>query len=505
MKKESSILLGFQVGDGAPVNIPLRHMAVCGQTGESGKTTTMEALIGRAGVRALAFITKRGEGSFLHAHSVPPYFREGAAGGRPYWEFVESIVASTMGQKMKFERAWIVKASKGAKTLADVRRNIPGLIEQARRSMDKDIFMLLGEYLDIVLPQIARLPASERVKLAPGLNVMDLTPYTEEMQMLVVRSAVEWIYKNETGVVTILPEAWKFIPEGRMTPVKHAAERLIREGAALGNWVWIDSQDLAGVWKLMLRAATVWLVGVQREANEIGRTLDNIPAGIKRPTAGDIARLGRGQFFACWKDEVRKTYVWPAWMNDEADARAIAEGALSTDHVYKPPPPDLPRPSKPEPEKPMPESNVEKKLDALINLMSQRAQSTPVMPSSPAMGDEEALYQRFKERLIAEAPGLLKVITAQPEIEVKVERKTLQIDGASTIGRTARLLAQGFFREPQTSSAVRKELARTGPDTNNKTLSLALAKLVRDGFLTDEQAGFREVPKMKVRIKEDGD
>jgi type IV secretory pathway VirB4 component len=66
MSKPISIHLGFEVPTGTAVEIPLRHMAVCGQTQEAGKTTALEALITRAGVRALTFITKRGEASFTN-------------------------------------------------------------------------------------------------------------------------------------------------------------------------------------------------------------------------------------------------------------------------------------------------------------------------------------------------------------------------------------------------------------------------------------------------------
>ena len=107
----------------------------------------------------------------------------------------------------------------------------------------------------------------------------------------------------------------------------------MRKGAALGNFVWIDSQDMAGVAKVLLRAATVWLIGVQREANELKRNLANIPADIRKPKPADIARLGKGQFFACWKDRTVKVYVQPAWL-DETRARAVATGELMVEDLH---------------------------------------------------------------------------------------------------------------------------------------------------------------------------
>ena len=188
--KPKTVHLGFEVGTGEPVAIPLRHLAVVGQTQESGKTTTLEGLISRSDTNALAFVTKRGESSFTTGSRIAPYFRDQAG-----WQFVSSLLEATLQEKKRFERAWIQKACRGASSLADVQQNTRRLMADAKRSMDQDQFMLLDSYLDIVVPQIRRLPTSSRVELAPGpgLNVMDLTPYSTEMQMLVIRSAPEWI------------------------------------------------------------------------------------------------------------------------------------------------------------------------------------------------------------------------------------------------------------------------------------------------------------------------
>jgi hypothetical protein len=339
-----TVHLGFEVGStrlghGIPVLIPIRHMAVTGQTQESGKTTALEALITRSGLAAIAFLTKRGEASFTSAHQIKPFFQE-----RADWQFVESILESAMKQRMKFERAWIVKACRGAKTLADVQANVRRLEGQSKRSMDQDLYMLLGEYLDKVVPLIQSLPKSPNVVISDGLNVMDLRSYPEELQSLVISSTLDHIHKTAQGVITVIPEAWKFIPQGRNTPVHMVAEKLIREGAGLKNYVWIDSQDMAGVDKVLLRGCPVWLIGVQREANELKRALANMPAMLKKPKAEQVATLQLGQFYACFGSEIRKTFIQPAWM-DEKTASAIAAGRLDVHSVQ---PPHTPTPRKPE-------------------------------------------------------------------------------------------------------------------------------------------------------------
>lgn len=75
-----NICLGYEIGTGAPVEIPLRHMAVTGQTQEAGKTTALEALISRAGLQAVTFVTKRGEGAFTDARPIDSY--------RSLWEHI---------------------------------------------------------------------------------------------------------------------------------------------------------------------------------------------------------------------------------------------------------------------------------------------------------------------------------------------------------------------------------------------------------------------------------
>jgi hypothetical protein len=548
------IPLGFEIGSGKPVNIPVRHLCVTGQTQRAGKTRTLEALITRSGLRALTFLTKRGEGGFNIGRTIPPYFADGAD-----WQFVESLIEASLKEKNKFQRAWVQKACRGAKVLADVQRNTKRLMKQATRSMDQDQFMLLDSYFDIVVPQIARLPKSPKLTIGPGLNVMNLIDYTPEMQMLVVRSAIEWIHRQEHGVITVIPECWKFVPEGKGSPVKAAAVSLVREGAALKNFVWLDAQDLRGVDKVVLGGCTVWILGVQRERNEIDRVLDNIPEATGKIKAEHIARLGIGQFYAAFDEHIFKTYVWPTWMTED-EARDVAKGKKKPFG-----PPDTSKPIQPtgapyivhgQPFPPAhyicptchgpvpggkscPKCNpvttpaaattneeeemsakTDEKLDTLIALLSnqrgnqppagQPSQLVPMTDPGPSYpfpttlsGDEEALYQRFKARLMQDAPVLIKVLTDRPEIEVTVEKRIIEVSTSKVLGRVAQLYAKRWFKEGKGFSETQKELQRTGPGVNPASFTDALKELVKLGFLSREQDGkYLEVAGGVVKIVE---
>jgi hypothetical protein len=336
-----NIPLGYEIPTGKRVQIPVNHTVVLGQTQLSGKTTTLEAMVTRSGLRAVGFITKPGEKSFRLQTQIPPFFSESTL--TDYWKYVVSIVENLMGVKLGWqERGWIVKLCqdyedkakakaykwKRPKSLRDLLANTT-IAEKHLRGTAEMICMQLREYLQSVVREIGHTEFSDKLELEPGINVMDVTELSDGLKALVIRSVIEWVHKHGRRIVVIIPEAWKFIPEGRSTPVKLALEGLIREGAGVGNFVWMDSQDLRGVDKLLLRSVIVWLFGVQRQKNEVANTLASIPDHPK-PTATEIMQLGKGEFYVAHGSTLVKTYVQPAGMED-AHAQAIARGDESPD------------------------------------------------------------------------------------------------------------------------------------------------------------------------------
>lgn len=501
-----TVRLGFEIGTGTPVDIPIRHTAVTGVTQEAGKTTALEALITRAGLQAVTFVTKRGEGSFAGARRIDPYFREQAD-----WQFVASILEASRGEKLRFERAWIIRASKGARTLAEVHNNVRKAMESVK-GLSADVYLTLDAYLEVVVPQIGRTHWASTVRLQAGVNAMDLTGMPVEMQHLVIKSTLDWVLQNGKDTVVVVPEAWKFIPQGRGTPVKLAAEGFIRQGAALRNYLWLDSQDIAGIDKIILKSVPLWILGVQREANEIKRTLSNIPAGVKQPKPADIAHLGLGEFFACWGRHCVKTYVQPVWMSDVA-AINVAAG-----HMPVPPQPlqkyvekentvtkeeaDALRAENADLKQKI--ADLQRQISHLPAPLKSLESAAPAMPAALAgpLVLDDALYQEIKGRLAKEAPGILKLLTVKPEIEVTVERKTINLDETKPIGRVAKLIAEGFFDSPISPNAAHVELQRLGKGTSKPNVYTICDNLAAMGFLTKEASGYQAVEGMKVNIVE---
>jgi hypothetical protein len=538
-----SIHLGYEVGTGEPIAIPLRHTAVTGQTQESGKTTTLEGLIARSKLKAVAYVTKRGESSFRVMHPIAPYFLE-----RADWKFVQSLLEAAMETRMDFKQAWIMRAADGAKTLEEVRANIRRFLHgvhdplgikrknraketkerwlvKPARGLNADVYYVLDKYFDEIMPQLNRMPYSKELSLAPGLNVMDLREYEFPLQALVVRSVIDWVHDHGEDTINVIPEAWKFAPKQKGSPVRQSAEEMIREGAAMKNFLWIDSQDLAGVADVLMRQVGVWLFGVQRAKHEIERALDHMPEGlpVRRPRPQDIATLSKGQFYVCFGREMHKVYVQPAWMT-AAHAEAIARGEEEVDSAreilreYDYEHKEAARPQSIE-ETPAAASNARRvnhppEQESVARLALEvkegtgsRVEDTDSLESdeetmwkekyealkvdydnlvqrtlflederkAPQVGGEmgkfmqkfpieslEATYQYIRNRLREEDPQDLVALCERPELRIQIERPVVTADTKTLFGRMAQLVSEGFFKDVQGSRIATAEAVRRG-------------------------------------------
>jgi hypothetical protein len=322
------ILLGYEVGSGEPVFVPLHHLAIFGMTQLSGKTTTLEGLISRSGLRAIAFITKRGEAGFTRYNLVTPYYKP-----RADWQFVEGLVNVALGEKVKFEpgmRYGIMKVCKGRKDLEEIQKAALEFARETKREFMKAVYEKLAAYLEIVIPELEKWVFTNKLEMSEGVNVMDLSGMRLETQHLVIASTIEYAFANLDHVIVIIPEAWETIPQGKMTPVKWVAQQFIRKGAALGNYLWLDSQDIGGIDKTPLRQCDNWLMGRMKEAHEVERILKQL-LGMKVP-AEEVQTLPLGNFYAAIGNEVKKVYVLPVGVPESVGVE-VALGKRSPESV----------------------------------------------------------------------------------------------------------------------------------------------------------------------------
>jgi len=331
-KNRKEVLLGYEVGTGNTIYVTPSHLIATGITQKSGKTTTLEALIKRSGKRAIVFKTKVGETGFNEGLVVPPYFKE-----RSDWQYVSSLLEATLREKLKFERAWIIKVCKNTDSLLDVKTNIDKQLAEAKlNQLSRNIYTTLQAYFELILPQLQYAKFAKTLTLHNGINIMDLEVYPEEIQSLIIRSVLETVLTDFKNVIVVMPEAWKFLPQGRGSPCKRATEAFIRQGATNGNFLWIDSQDMAGVDKTSLKQVSTWILGLQLERNEVKHTLDQLPLPRKmKPKEEEIMTLSIGHFIIATPKQTTQVYVQPSWLDDET-AKNIALGNVDVSNIEKP-------------------------------------------------------------------------------------------------------------------------------------------------------------------------
>lgn len=328
----NEIKLGYEIPSGTEVTVPLSHLIVCGVTQLSGKTTTLEALLKRSGKKSIVFKTKIGERSFTEGQETAPFFKD-----RSDYEFVRSLIEAYAKEKLYLEKGTLMELCKGSTSLTDIKIKVDDVIANPKtRGLQKEIFTRLQHYLDSLIPQVKYANLSSTLNLYSGINIMNLEGFSEEVQSLIIQSCIDEVLNNFTDIVIVIPEAWKFIPQKYSNPCKRSVESFIRQGASNHNFIWIDSQDMAGVDKIPLKQISTWILGVQVERNEVKHTLDQIALPPKsKPQIMEVMKLKTGQFFLSSYAGVKKVYVQPAWV-DDLMAQTVAMGGVPIESL-KPP------------------------------------------------------------------------------------------------------------------------------------------------------------------------
>jgi hypothetical protein len=179
---------------------------------------------------------------------------------------------------------------------------------------------------------------------------------------------------------------------------------------------------------------------------------------------------------------------------EECDAWSIATGKRKVEEFSPPSPPvdlfsDLPATTEPFAMEPF-----ETRDDA---------QLTPATiveaPTVAPCANEEALYQRFKLRLLQEFPRLMEQ-AEPPKTQPAKNGKLLRAKAGSPKERLAKLIADGFFDEPRSSQSIGEELKRRKMSMTRSSIGAETNKLVKLGFLYKSKDNYKAIAEMKVNI-----
>lgn len=177
---------------------------------------------------------------------------------------------------------------------------------------------------------------SHELQLTKGIQVMALQNLDSETQAMIIAFVAQEVLDGKIqdwhNVVLVIPEAWQILPRDRDSPAKLPVEAFMRKGAAKGNLVVLDSQDISGISVPIRKLIGNWVMGKQNESNEIKRAIEHLPIKIDwNEMKYSLQTLKLGQFYVLSKGKVTKTFAWPVWMRFY-DALDCAD---NPDTVYK--------------------------------------------------------------------------------------------------------------------------------------------------------------------------
>jgi uncharacterized coiled-coil protein SlyX len=537
----TGIRVGFEVPGGAEVRISPRHLGVTGLTQESGKTTLLEALMERANETALAFRTSRGELGFHGAKRIAPYFRE-----RSDWRFVEGLISAHLMEKARFYRGDLMRLTRGTHGLNEVHANIKTALGRARPgSFQEKIYTELSEYLTEIRDALGSVRFDTVPNLTPmALSVMDLEDLSPAVQQLVIAATVDWLMEGHltVPVIVVLPEARDFIPEDRRTPAKLALESLIRKGARVDRYLWLDSQALTGLDMDVCRSIGTWFFGRQTLDLEIRRVGKMVPGRKLRPD--DVRGLGLGQFLMVQGEEVRRVYVQPVWL-DDVHAQRVAQGTDAAGEMARLFKPKHKERNMDEKERKEYEERIAKlegwgreqakviaRLEGQLKREHDRAEAAETrvktlkgVPGYGAVTGVSDLDPATLALAVASIPapdpagqgphiGLsgecervdLHVARETPNLTVHVREVRVDADGETSDGRLARLIADGFFDAPANSNRMRSEFRARGwgswiGGAGHTNAIRLMRKFTEWGFLREDDGTFQVVPEARERIR----
>ena len=286
----------------------------------------------------------------------------------------------------------------------------------------------------------------------------------------------------------------------------------------LGNFLWIDSQDVVGIAPQIRKSIGVWILGRQSEPIEAERVVKHLPGDIAKPKPGDIQQLRKGVFYVSWGERLRKCYVQPAWL-DASTAQLVAMT-------------DSPAPAKPKSadgddemwremaeQKEAENKVLETKLSGLLAEFDKQTaiiqalgaqikaqgratelhaplcfptpqEQSPTPSLNPAEMEEADFWLAKVWPLVrdsvAKDPAILRVLTNASEIAVVTKPKRIDIDGDTLRGRLALMIKDGLFDKPTKFADCADYLQARGCNPGNANINKELGALVKLGFLVKQ-------------------
>lgn len=326
--------LGYEVGTGAIVDVPVTHTVFSALTG-GGKTEAILRCIDeavQAGYDVLAIDAKSKPRDFDGlGHEVRPYISE-TTEPLLVLHMLESI--AKVGLFSRFST--LLDACIDAKDLQEALDTLERIRDDRKRNPRKrDDAKILAYLMRRLVDQVREGNYATDITLSKGVNVMDVSNLPLGVQELVVDSVFRRLLEGKyRHTVVVLEEAINFIPQAEQTQFETSARKFIREGRSAQLYLWVSGQALTEMDIAVRKQMRIWVLGPQMEEREAEKFRKQVP--MRGVTAEEIQRLPTGHFIAAIRRseeeggrvETKRLYAQPTWLPDEL-AIKIAKGQAS--------------------------------------------------------------------------------------------------------------------------------------------------------------------------------
>lgn len=329
MTELKTIEIGFEMKTGKPVTISNNHLFVAGTT-SSGKSETLRGLIDRSkseGAKILIIDSKRPRDYDDFAADVPLYIEKHM---EPF--MIKDLIESTERLSIKKELPELIRLARVSKSWVELLKIAKGRYDAAK-GWNKDILEILIALFGRLVDEMDKYTFSKNLELPNDVNVMDISHLTDQLQQIVVSSIIRAIMRRRKKIRLVIDEAHRFVPQGAAAACSRDVIRLVREGRANENFLWMADQTVTGVQKDLLKQMQIWILGRQSELNEAKRTLEQIPQRKSmKITKEDIQTLGLGEFIVVTTRWAKRTYIWPVWVARDVAIR-VAKNEITAEEV----------------------------------------------------------------------------------------------------------------------------------------------------------------------------
>lgn len=325
----TAIEIGFEMESGKVVKISNNHLFIAGTT-SSGKSETLRALIDRSKddkAKILIIDSKRPRDYDDFAADVPLYIEKHM---EPF--MIKDLIESTERLSIKKELPELIRLARVSKSWVELLKVAKGRYDAAK-GWQKDILEILIALFSRLVDEMDKYTFSKNLELPNDVNVMDISHLTDQLQQIVVSSVIRAMMRKRKRTRLVIDEAHRFVPQGAAAACSRDVIRLVREGRANENFLWMADQTVTGVQKDLLKQMQIWILGRQSELNEAKRTLEQIPQRKSlKISKEDVQTLGLGEFIVVTTRWAKRTYIWPVWVERDVAIR-VAKGEITAEQV----------------------------------------------------------------------------------------------------------------------------------------------------------------------------